>query len=171
MPSNFKLGYEGKLYYSPTALTDRPLTASGGGTGTHFGNVVWSNYEITNVMDLEGNFESESVDTTTRSEAAVGWSSEINTTKQGQLTFTMRWKPAAADFIVMRAAWLAGGEIAMLDLDGPVGTNGSQGIVANWTLSFNRKMPLKGIMTVDVTAKISSYPNWVTVAGGVLVAS
>ena len=48
----------------------------------------------------------------------------------------------------------------------------SQGICANWTLSFGQKKPVKGIMTVDVSATISAYPSWVEVtpATGVLIA-
>lgn len=166
MPS-FKLGYTGVLYYATTNI-DREI----GGTGTvDAANAVWN--EIDNVTDVDDAFSSEKVDTTTRSEAKKGWASKINTTKNGTIKFQMRWKPSDAAFIKMRKAWITGGEISLLDMDGPIGNAihaGNQGFVGNFTLEFTRKMPVKGIMMVDVTAELSSFPEWVEVNGsGVLI--
>ena len=162
--SSFILGYQGYLYIADNALDHRFI----GGTGTYdYNDVTWS--EIENVMDVDGNFESESVDTTTRSEAKTGWSSKINTTKSGTLNFTMRWQPGSSIFQQIQSAWLNTTEIALLDLDGELASGGStsaQGLCANFTVSFSQKKPVKGIVTVDVTAEVSSYPDWVYVQTG-----
>jgi len=169
MPGSFRLGYEGVLYFANTILTGRPGDV---GSPDTFANVTWT--ELDNVMDVDGQFESESVDTTTRAEAKLGWASEIKTTKKGTLSTTMRWRPGDAGFEKLRDAWLGNSEVALLDLDGGFGDaadEGNQGLVANFTVSFGQKKPVKGIMTVEVSLTISSFPNWVEVdSGGALVA-
>ena len=114
MPANFVLGYECYLYIGDTAFDQRPA-----GTGTHdYNSVTWSELDV--VQDVTDNFESEKVDTTTRSEAKVGWASEIQTTKSGNLSFTMRWKKSDTKFVQMVDAWLASSEVSLLDLDGKI---------------------------------------------------
>lgn len=153
----FRLGM-----FATTFIGDAPFTGRPSDTPTpskHFQNVVWT--EIENIQDLSVDAESESVDTTTRSEAKKGWSSKVNTTKQGKITTTMRWKPGDAVFDKLRAAWLFNKEISILDLDGPRTETGAQGLTGNFTVSFSKKKPVKGIMTVDVTLEVSAYPDWV----------
>lgn len=172
MVASFRLGYAGKIYYAT-------LTAGGAATAIdddtlEFDDATVTWVEFANVMDVDDQFDSDSIDTTTRAEAALGWASEVNTTKKGQYSFTMRWQPGYAAFNALRDSWLGNTEIGLLNMDGPFGTaadEGNQGLAGNFTVSFSRKQPVKGIMTVDVTAKLSSYPTWVEVdSGGNLVA-
>lgn len=159
--ATFRFGFEGVLYYG-TGL----LTADFGGTGTDFSELTWN--EMDNVMDVDDQFESDKVDSTTRAEAKRGWSSEVNTTRKGQFSWGMRWKPSDLGFEALRDAWLNNTEIALLNLDGPKGAAenaGNQGLVGNFTVSFGRKQPVKGITIVEVTASVSSYPDWVEVNG------
>lgn len=168
--ANFRLGYEGVLYFG-TGLIEKEFGA--GGAGDTFADVAWN--ELDNVMDVDDTFESDKVDTTTRAEAKKGWASEINTTKKGTFKFTMRWKPGDAGFEMLRNAWLANSEVALLDLDGPFGAaenEGNQGFVGNFTVSFGIKRPVKGIQTVEVTASLSSLPDWAEVnSSGDLIAA
>ncbi|MCA9266224.1 MAG: hypothetical protein KDA60_20330, partial [Planctomycetales bacterium] len=145
MAKSFKLGYEGVLYYSDTPLDQRPGDPTG---ANNYQTVTWN--ELDNVMDVDMNADSDSVDTTTRAEAKKGWKSEVKTTKDGKLSTTIRWKPADTGFQALRNAWLAGTEVALLDLDGSkdVIADQAQGLVGNFTVSFGQKKPVKGIMTV-----------------------
>ena len=161
MPTNCLLGYEGVIYLGDNAIVSPDAVGD-------INAVTWS--EMDNVMDADGSFDSEKVDTTTRSEAKVGWASEIATTKSGTISFTARWKPEDTIFTQLLSAWLNGTEVSVLDLDGsytetPPDTNeeGNQGLCANMTCSFSQKKPVKGIMTIDVTLTISSFPHWVAV--------
>ena len=165
--TNFRLGYQGVLYYCATPLNGRPGDSPD--PSNDFLDATW--IEFDNVMDVDNQFQSEKVDTTTRAEAKLGWASEIQTIKSGVMTVTMRHKPGDTAFEAFRDAWLFGKEIALLDLDGPIDELGNSGLVGNFTLSYNFKKPVKGIMTVEVTASVSSYPNWVEVVTGPVLAA
>ena len=156
----FVLGSQGVLYYA----SDGPID----GTTPTFVNALW--VEIPNVMDVDDDFSSDSIDTTTRAEAKSGWNSETRTTKSGTIKFTSRWKPGGTDaaFDALRDAWLTNAAIAVMDLDGAKDVNGNQGLAANFTVSFSKKKPVKGIMTVEVELSVNSWPTWVLVAGDVL---
>lgn len=162
MPESFRYGYEGVMYYSEE-LIDR-FQGAGGGT-EDFASVAW--VEMDNVMDVDDTFDSDKIDTTTRAEAKKGWNSEVNTTKKAAFKFNIRWKPTDLAFKKIAKTWLSGKEISLMDLDGPFGVaanQGNQGLVGNFTLAFNRKMPVKGIMTAEVTASLSAFPDWIEVS-------
>lgn len=167
MATNWKFGYEGKLYFGSAILTARPPDA-----GSTFSNVTWT--EIDNVTDVDGDFEANVIDTTTRAEAKFGWASEVRSIRKATLKFSMRWKPSDAGFTKLRDAWLTNSEVAMLDLDGKFGAaadSGNQGVVGNFTVSFNKKAAVAGLQMVEVTISGSTYLNWVSVNGsGALVA-
>ena len=147
--ANFVLGKDGKAYYNAT-----PLTATGAVTGS----------ELDNIKDVNSDLSTGEADITTR--ANNGWEATAATLKKGTVNFKMVWKPSDAGFEAIQAAWEASGEIALMFLDGPVGTAGSQGISGNFTVTnFSRDEQLTEAMTVDVSVKPSSFTTWHKVSG------
>ncbi len=147
--ANFVLGKDGKAYYNAT-----PLTATGAVTGS----------ELDNIKDVNSDLSTGEADITTR--ANNGWEATAATLKKGTVNFKMVWKPGDAGFEAIQAAWEASGEIALMFLDGPVGTAGSQGISGNFTVTnFSRDEQLTEAMTVDVSVKPSSFTTWHKVSG------
>ena len=155
MAKSFLLGYEGGFYIGDAPFDQRP----GGSGSADYTNTTWTEMDI--VIDVNNNFASESVDTTTRGEAKVGFSSEVNTTKTGEITTSIRWAPGDNQFDKMVKAWRDTEEIAVLDLDQLYTVVGAQGLASNMTVSFNITKPVKDIQRVDVTFKISSFPDWI----------
>ncbi len=145
---NFVLGKDGKAYYNAT-----PLTEVGAVTGT----------ELDNIKDVNTDLSTGESDITTR--ANNGWEATAATLKKGVVTFKMIWKPGDAGFDAIQSAWENSAEIALMFLDGPVGTAGSQGLSGNFSISnFSRDEQLTEAMVVDVTAKPSSFTSWHKVA-------
>lgn len=163
MGKDFKFGYEGVIYYSATLLDQRPGDTDG---SNNFTNVPWQ--EMDNVTDVDGDYSAETVDTTTRAEAKKGWKSEVKSIKAGVTKWSARWKPSGTDsaFDVLRNAWLSGNPIPIMDLDGKRDEPGSQGLVGNMSVEFSKKKPVKGIMMVDITVSVQSFPDWVKVNDG-----
>jgi hypothetical protein len=121
-----------------------------------------------NIIDLSLEVESEFVDSTTRSEAAQGFASEVAVLKGGRLTFEARWKPGDAGFDVLKDAWLNSTEMPLVALDRGKEFNDpadgkSQGLAANWTVGFSKTENLRDIQKVSVTLAISSFPTWYVV--------
>lgn len=165
MPASYNLGYTGTLWYFAT-----PLTAlSGAGSAL---TVTW--VAATNVMDVDATMASDSVDVTTRVEAATGWSSDVQTLRSAELTFTMRVKQVDTATTALLTAWNTGAEIALLDLSGTKGAaadEGHHGISGNFTLSLDTKRPIKGVQVLEFKASLSSYPLYVKVnSSGALIA-
>lgn len=186
MPSNFQFGYEHYLYlgiqkdtndaFNPKALNSRPGDASpdihynGGafslGTSGVASTGLWLEYANVRTVNVGGN--SNSVDITTRDEARSGFSSEVDATTTGEMTFEARYKPtdasgAPVDLIyeALLKAWLTKKEIAAIDLDKPLGQAGAQGLVANWTVTFGQQKEVQGVVITNVTMKLSSFPNYI----------
>lgn len=159
MAKQFKLGFEGGLYFA----SDGPLDGRPGDTGVtvHYQNATW--VEADNITDVDGDYKADKVDTTTRRTAKLGWSSETVTTKSGSTKTTVQWKPSDPFFVALRNAWLKSEPIAIADLDGLKDEEDAQGLVANMSVEFGKKKPVKGVMMVDVTFTIQDYPNWVEV--------
>ena len=153
MSDNYTLGMNAKLYFDTTALTGSdPSDASG---------ASWT--ELTNCRDVTLNLEKGEADVTTR--ANTGWRATAGTLKNGTIEFQMQWKPSDAGFTAIKNAWLNGTEIALACLDGSKDTAGKQGLVANFNIvNFTRGEPLEEAISVSVTAKPSSYPQWYTVS-------
>lgn len=175
MPLNFQFGYEHYLYLAvdlstptnpvPKAITARPPVAPPT-TLIHFNNAPWQEYANVRTVTVGGS--ANSVDITTRDEARSGFSSEVDVTTSGEMTFEVRYKRrtdagAIQDpiFEALLKAWLGKQEIAAVDLDGPKTRNGAQGLVGNWTVGFSNQKEVQGVVIANLTLKLSSYPNWI----------
>lgn len=145
---NFVLGDECKMYRGAALLNGASVVFTTPGQ--------WS--EVTNARSVDLGLSKSEVDVSIRGSS---WKATAYTRKDGSITFELLWKPGDADFDAVRDAWLAGTEIALAVLDGPVTTAGSQGLVANFSVgSFSRSEPLDGAVVASVTAKPSSYIEW-----------
>src|SRR5690606_3585915 len=100
------------------------------------------------------------VDATTRAEASAGFASEIAVLKGGRITFEARWLPGDPMFEEMKDAWLNSTEFTMIALDQDKGTQGAQGLAANFSVSFSKQEPLRDVQRISVTLAISSHPEW-----------
>lgn len=173
MPLNFQFGYEHYLHLAvdistptnpiPKAFTQRP---PGDSPAIHFNNAPWQEYANVRTVTVGGS--ANSVDITTRDEARSGFSSEVDVTTTGEMTFEVRYKRrtdagAIQDpiFEALLKAWLGKLEIAAVDLDGPLTRNGAQGLAGNWTVGFSNQKEVQGVVIANLTLKLSSYPNWI----------
>lgn len=142
------LGKDAKLYFCATNLNDTDNTAD---------DATWEEYS--NVVDLSGNFDADSIDATTRATADAGFSSEIFTTNRGEVTFGMHWLPGDTTFEAIKDAWLnktfVAFWVARSDKD-----EGTEGIAANWSVSMRLAQPVKGIQTWDVTMRVADTVSW-----------
>lgn len=183
MPLNFQFGFEHYLYLGmtntdpdgggpllatpqPQALTQRP---PGSTPAVHFNNASWQEYSNVRTVTVGGN--TNSVDITTRDEARSGFSTEVDVTTSGEMTFEVRYKPtdnagAPQDLIfeALLKAWLGKKEIAAVDLDKPLTSPGAQGLVGNWTVTFSNQKEVQGVVLANLTLKLSSLPNWIRAA-------
>lgn len=146
---DYLLGNAAKAYWSATALT-----------GSNNATVMTSANLADNIMDLTLEVESEFVDATTRAEAGNGWRSEIAVLKNGRITFDARWKPGDTFFEELKDAWLGGTTIAFAALDDAKATTGSQGLLANFSVSFSKTEPLMDIQKISCTLSVASHPSW-----------
>ena len=147
---SYLLGSAASAYWDTTLLT-----------GANTATVLTSATLAGNIIDLSLEVDSEFVDSTTRSEAASGFASEIAVLKGGRITFDMRWLPGDTFFDALKDVWLGTtSEIAIIALDQAKATSGAQGLAANMTVSFSKTEPLRDIQKVSVTLAISSQPEW-----------
>lgn len=152
---NYVLGKDCKAYASAT-----PITA---GANSDYATALAAATLFSNVKDLKLNFSTEKADISTR--ASGGWKATAATIKDGTITFTMLWKPADANFGIIKTAWLASAEIFFGALDGVYGTAGNQGPAGNFTVTnFSRSEGLNESVTVDVELSPSSFNGWFTAA-------
>lgn len=139
---DFKLGMNAKIFYG---AADAALTAM---------------VELTNVKDVTLNLETGEADVTTRANA--GWRATAATLRECSAEFQMVWKDTDAGFTAIKAAWLASTAIELAILTGAKSTSGSEGPKGNFTITnFSRSEPLEEAIVVDVTAKLSSFDEWV----------
>lgn len=152
MPSpNFLLGPDAHAYYAAALFTAANAAAVEAASLTEF----------TTAMDVDPDLSQGDVDITTRLEARDGWRVSAPTLKEATVPFKMRWKPGDAGFEKIKDAWLGGDEIGMAFLDQDKSTAGAQGPAGNWIVTgFQKHEPIEGAQTVDVTVKMSSYPQW-----------
>lgn len=150
---NYVLGYNGKLYYSVTAVTAATNAALlAGATGGTL---------LTLAQDVNIDLSTDKADITTR--ANSGWMQEVPTLKKGTIKFKMLWKNGDANIAALRDAWLNGTEIFAAALDGLAATSGSNGPAGNFTVTnFSRNEGLKEAITVEVELSASSFNGWVT---------
>ncbi len=126
------------------------------------GTSTW--YEIENVKDLTLNLEGATADVTTR--GGNGWRQSVKTLKDGNVSWTMVYDTADADFTAIKDAFLNNDDIKLEILDGDRDTSGTQGLHADFSITgFNINESLEEAMTVDVTAVTaysSTAPSWET---------
>ncbi len=145
----FQLGMSAKAYYGTTpvvAATEAAINAA-------------TLIELTNVKDMTCNLETGEADVTTRANA--GWRTTAATLREMTVEFEMQWKSGDAGFEAIKAAWLASTEIVLAVLDQAKTVMGTQGPAGNFVITnFSRNEPLEEALTVSVTAKASSFPQW-----------
>lgn len=126
------------------------------------GAVLGSLTEMTNVRDVTLNMEAGEADYTTRANA--GWRATAPTLREMSVDFEMVWKPGDSGFDAIRAAFLANDTLELAILDQDRAESGAQGPKGSFSItSFNRGEPLEEVITVSVSAKLSSYDEWITV--------
>lgn len=121
------------------------------------GSAGWN--DLSNVRDVETNFETGETDVTTR--ANQGWRAYLATLKEATVEFEMNWEPGDDGFEAIKNAWLAGTTIglAVLDREGSSG----EGPVGNFAITnFSRSEQLEEAMRVSVTARLSEFGEWTT---------
>ncbi len=141
-----KLGRDAKLYYSAT-----PITVDAASTGG------WS--EVTLVRDLTTPMDADESDVTTR--ASGGWTLTRASHRGATIDFDLLWDSDNAGQVAIRDAFLAGSAVSLAVMDGDIAVAGSEGLAANFSiLGFGRGEPLREGMTVAVSAKPRSFPEW-----------
>ncbi len=145
-----KLGIDAKLYYCAAGI---------GGTPT------WS--ELTNVKNVTLSLQKGEADVTTR--ANNGWKATAATLKEGTIEFEMVWDTADAGFTAIKTAFFNNTLIGIAAMDGPIATNGSQGLWADChVIDFSREKTLEDAISVKVTVKptySANPPQWKTISG------
>ena len=124
------------------------------------GTALASLTELTNVKDVNCNLEAGEADVTTR--ANSGWRATAATLKEATLEFEMVWKPGDTGFDLFQAAFLAGTNLSIAALTGPLATANSDGPYGDWSVtSFSRSEPLEEATTASVTCKIAVWDAWI----------
>ena len=121
--------------------------------------------EQDNVVDLTDNFSPTEADVTTRATAKLGWEATAVVLKAGEITFNAIVKAGDEFVAALFDAFLNGTEICLMDLSASEDPPGAFGLAANFSVAITHAKPVKGVQTIDVTLKISSFPEWVTVEG------
>jgi hypothetical protein len=143
-------GKDAVLYYSSTNLD----------ADNDAGSVTW--VEQDNVGDLTDNFTPTDVDITTRATAKLGWGASATVLNEGEIRFNMQARHGD-DFVdAIFNAFINKTPVALMDMSAASTVEGSFGLAANFSISLTHAKPVKGIQTVDVTAKVRSFPEWVT---------
>lgn len=144
-------GKDAVLYYSSTLKT----------TYSDADGKVWT--EQDNVIDLTDTFTPTDVDTTTRATAKLGWESSATVLKAGEIRFNMQAKHNDPFVTAIINAFLESTPLALMDLSAADDVDGAFGLAANFSVSWSLGKLVKGVQTFDVTLKVYSYPEWVTV--------
>jgi TP901-1 family phage major tail protein len=142
--ADYVLGMNAKIYYGTAAAALASLT------------------ELTNVKDVTLNLSAGEADVTTR--ANSGWKATAPTLRECTVDFEMVWKPSDTGFAAMKTAFLAGTTVELAVLDGSKSVSGSQGPKGAFGVTkFTRTEPLGEAMTVSISAKMTSFTEWVSV--------
>ena len=131
-------------------------------TGT-YGSPTWN--EIPNIRDLTIPMEKTKADVSSR---ASKYRMSRGTLRDINISFSMVWDTADADFTALRDAWLNDTSIDMVFLDGSSATVGSQGPRAYFEVTkFERTENLEETAMVNVeicpTHNLTNPPTWYTV--------
>ena len=118
---------------------------------------------LDNAKDVNLTLEAAEADVTTRGNQ--GWRATASTLRTCTVEFESLFKPSDANFAALSAAFRAGTSVRMAPLTGDKDTSGSEGPLANFVITnFSREETLEGAVMVSVTAKLSSFAEWVQVA-------
>jgi len=121
--------------------------------------------EMPNLKNVTLGLSKSEADVTTRGNA--GWRAMVGTLKEGSIEFEMVWDPDEGGFAAIKDAWFNNTAIALLILDGPVGTPGSEGLDADFSvIEFNRTENLEEAVMATVTVKptySTRAPEWVVI--------
>ncbi len=143
-----KLGMDAKLYFCAAGIGGSP---------------TWT--ELTNVKNVSLALQTGEADVTTRGNS--GWKATAATLKEGSIEFEMVWDTADTGFTAIKNAYFGNTHIGLAVMDGPIATNGSQGLWADCMITnFSRDEPLEEAITVKVTAKptySTNAPQWKTI--------
>lgn len=143
--AEFILGMNAKIYEGPADTALGSLT------------------EMSNVTDVALNLTAGEADITTR--ANSGWRGTAPTLREATVEFEMVWKTDDACFQAIRNAYLANTTVALAVLTGDKNTSDSEGPLGNWSITnFSRNEPLEEAVKASVTAKLSTFTQWVEVA-------
>jgi hypothetical protein len=144
MTEEFLLGNNAKLYYGAKEAVLADLA------------------ELDNIKDATLNMTAAETDTTTRGNS--GYRSTTGGLKEIELTFQMQVKPTDAAYKAIRDAFLGNTGIELAPLTQDRATIGAEGPRGTWSITgFSRSEPLEGTITVDVTAKIQIFREWVEI--------
>jgi hypothetical protein len=142
---SIRLGLDAKLYFCAAGIGGTPQ---------------WT--ELTNVKSVTLSLQKAEADTTTR--AAAGWKTFAATLKEASIEWEMVWDSDDAGFTAVKDAYFNNTAIGLAVMDGPVATNGSQGLWADChIMEFSREEPLEEALSVKVTAKptySANPPQW-----------
>ncbi len=117
---------------------------------------------IDNVKDLTLALDAGEADITTR--ANSGWRATAATLREATLTWDMLWDTADTAFTAIKDAYLGGTTLEFAALDQGKLVGGSQGLKGAFSItSFTRNEPIEEALTVSVTAKLSTFSEWVEV--------
>jgi hypothetical protein len=134
----FKLGLEGKLYRGTAGST--------------------ASTEITNAQDVTLNLSISEADFSRR--AGAGWESVKAVMVGAELSFTIVYDSADANFLALKNAAINRTALAFAVLDGA----GGKGVDADFVITgFGRNEPLREGMTCPITAKVydgNRTPVW-----------
>lgn len=154
-----KQGKDFKLYISTTLLTAATSTEVDAlMTATDFN-------EVAAVQNVANNSEKTEIELKTRENGgqAVYFAGTFNEA----IEFTLAYDTSDTRYNELLAAYIAGDEIAVADVDGVLGAVGTKGWAANCTiLSFNRQEGIDDPVTIDVRLRPSSFVvrNYVSTA-------
>ena len=171
--SNFQYGFQHYLYlaHDGAGAAEALDSRAGALPAINFNTASWVEYSNVRTVTVGGS--SNSVDITTRDEARSGFSTEVDATTTGEMSFEVRYKRTTDAGVVqdwgfeaLLKTWLGRTEIAAMDLDQIITGTGAQGLVGNWTVSFTNQKEVAGVVLATVTMKLSSFPNWVRTADG-----
>lgn len=144
-------GKDAVLYYSATLKT----------TNSDAEGKSWT--EEDNVIDLTDNFTPTEVDITTRATAKDGWEASATVLKAGEIRWNMQNAHGNTFVDALWDAFLNSTPIALMDLSAADDVDGAFGLAANFSISISLTKPVKGVQTMDVTAKVYSFPEWVVI--------
>lgn len=149
MNFNYRLGINAKIYRTSALFTGNEASDVTSATKN----------EMSNVRQVAINGQAGEADISTR--ATSGWRATAPTLREMEVTFQMVAKSPDTDLAAIRTAWLNSSEVGLVVLTGAYDEAGNEGPAGNFTITnFSRNEDLEEAIVYDVTAKVSSFPQW-----------